>query len=277
LVKGTNGSSHNAGMVESTRPVGWRAIGAAVRGVSHERSGTPCQDAQASRVLPGGLVLAVVADGAGSARLSDLGAQTAVLETMLALEAGLYDGLPSTEESWQSLVAEAFSSARQAVLNMAEENNESAREYACTLAAAAVTPTWLVAGQIGDGAVIARDENGDMFAATRLQRGEYANETHFIVESDALEQAVIQAFERPVSGLAVMSDGLIRLALKMPSQEPHLPFFEPLFRFAGSVKDESDAASQLIGFLDSQRVNQRTDDDKALVLAVRSTTERGQE
>ena len=66
-----------------------------------------------------------------------------------------------------------------------------------------------------------------------------------------------------------MSDGLIRLALKMPSQEPHPPFFHPLFGFTEAAAEEAGAAEKLALFLNSARVNDRTDDDKALVLAVR--------
>ena len=100
-----------------------------------------------------------------------------------------------------------------------------------------------------------------------MQRGEYANETHFIVQEDALDQLVVEVSDQPVSALAVFSDGLIRLALKMPAQEPHAPFFEPLFGFVRSVKNDAEAVDQLARFLASERVSARTDDDKALVLA----------
>jgi len=102
-----------------------------------------------------------------------------------------------------------------------------------------------------------------------LQRGEYANETHFLIQADALDQLVIDVYDTRVSALAVMSDGLIRLALRMPSQEPHAPFFQPLLNFVESTTDAAGAARQLSAFLASERVNARTDDDKSLVLAVR--------
>ena len=65
-----------------------------------------------------------------------------------------------------------------------------------------------------------------------------------------------------------MSDRLIRLALKMPCQEPHTPFFQPLFQFARAAFAEAEAVRQLEAFLQSERVNARTDDDKTLVLAI---------
>lgn len=265
----------NASPVEVNLPSGWSVIGASTRGISHTQRGQLCQDAQSSRVLSGGIALAVVADGAGTARLSDQGAQTAVREALAALEVALSSGVPQEAKTWQAVLLDAFVAARQAVFNLAQEQDENPREYACTLIAAAAAPGWLVTGSIGDGAVVARGEQGDLFTATRLQRGEYANETHFLVQDDALDQVVIDAFERPLGGFAVMSDGLIRLALKMPSQEPHRPFFDPLFQFVSSVENETDGVGQLASFLDSARVNQRTDDDKSLVLAVWRNAARG--
>jgi hypothetical protein len=60
--------------------------------------------------------------------------------------------------------------------------------------------------------------------------------------------------------------------LKRPTNEPHLPFFEPLFAFveaSAPPKDGAQASEALTAFLASPRVCERTDDDKALVLALR--------
>lgn len=260
----------------------WKAAGAAVRGISHERLDLPCQDVQGYRTLPNGLLLIAVADGAGSAPLSDQGARCAVDEALRALEVSLENLQPGGRPAWEQLLRDAFSAAREAVLCLAgvqpdAENDlfdeyAAAREYACTLTCVVAAADCLAVGQIGDGAVVAAGEDGLLFAATRLQRGEYANETHFLTGAEVLDPLVIEVVERPVEEIAVMSDGLIRLALKMPGQQPHAPFFQPLFRFIHAVDDEEEAVRQLAGFLSSERVNARTDDDKSLVLAVRAVT-----
>lgn len=255
----------------------WRVTGAAAIGVSHQRLGLPCQDAQGYRLMTDGTLLVALADGAGSAAFSDQGARCAVNEALdalsLAFEAAPVEHRGEEDFSWERLLLyEVFRAARSAVLRLAEENGAApesyAREYACTLTCAIATSAGLVVGQVGDGSVVAATGE-ELFAVTRLQRGEYANETHFLTEEDALDQLVIDVVEKPVTGLAVMSDGLIRLALKLPTQEPHVPFFQPLFRFAAAVTDAGQAAGQLASFLNSARVNDRTDDDKSLVLAVR--------
>lgn len=300
-----------------------------MRGVSHERMGMPCQDAQDYRVLPDGTLLVALADGAGSAAFSDQGARCAVKAALARLGDLLQNGRPGDNETWRRLLEDVFGAARGAVLDLAKGKAGSAeldllemlaagaetfvvesagaeaewdapeqpdqvfedlpvplavgrqdapeRAYATTLTCAIATADRLVVGQIGDGVVVAGE--GDALAAvTRLQRGEYANETHFLTQPNALDQLEIAMIEQPVSSVAVMSDGLVRLALKMPEQEPHVPFFRPLFRVTaataepGGAVDESEAARQLTAFLGSERVNARTDDDKSLVLAVRAAS-----
>lgn len=256
----------------------WRVVGAAVQGVSHARLDLPCQDAQGYHLLPDGTLLVALADGAGSARFSEQGADYAVGAALESLSAA-FDGVEMGDPAdWERRILDSFADARTAVLSLADLSEDAEitpRDFAATLTCVVASAGRLAVGQIGDGAVVAVDEAGHLFCVTRLQRGEYANETHFISEDDALDQVVIDVIEMDAAALAVMSDGLIRLALKMPGQQPHAPFFQPLFQFAGTVKEGEDAArkadEQLAEFLTSERVNARTDDDKSLVLAVRGS------
>jgi hypothetical protein len=74
-----------------------------------------------------------------------------------------------------------------------------------------------------------------------------------------------------INEVALFSDGLQRLALSFEQRTPHTPFFEPMLKVLRS-KEPLDCAAldgQLAGFLDSPQVNERTDDDKTLVLASR--------
>ena len=247
----------------------WRVIGASVQGTSHVESGAPCQDAHLYRILDGGELLIVVADGAGSAARAETGAFTAVTELAAALASALAQPLPNDESGWRQVVAGAFRAAREALEQLAEAEQIPLRALATTLTCALAAGDWLVAGQIGDGAVVAEDASGDLFLAVQPQRGEYANEAYFLTMPDALDYLAIRAEARPVRALAVTTDGLLRLALKLPGYEPHAPFFQPLLAFAAEADDEEQAAEQLAAFLQSERVCARTDDDKTLVLAVR--------
>jgi len=72
-----------------------------------------------------------------------------------------------------------------------------------------------------------------------------------------------------VQRLAVFTDGLQRLAINMAAQTPHEPFFARFFSILAkaSLQDEEQLQDALETFLKSQPVEERTDDDRTLVLA----------
>ena len=89
-------------------------------------------------------------------------------------------------------------------------------------------------------------------------------------EDDAITVMVTKVFPGPLLRVAAFSDGLQRLALNMAANTPHEPFFTPFFRVLGATPaaDEEELRSALVRFLGSAAVNERTDDDKTLALAV---------
>jgi hypothetical protein len=252
---------------------GWRVVGASVQGTSHLKRDVPCQDAHAYRCLAGGVALLAVADGAGSAERSHQGAQWAVDRAIAGLEAALEQALPQDETAWESLLVDVFRQARDAILQHATAGELPPRIFATTLTCAVLADGWLVTGQVGDGVVVAQTEDGELFPAVQPQRGEYANETYFLTLEDALQRVVVQTFARPIAALALMSDGLTRLAMNVVEYTPHRPFFEPLLTFAARMDQEPEARAQLEALLASERVCARTDDDKTLVLIARPSLE----
>lgn len=244
-------------------------LAAAVRGASHEKTGQPCQDAVAWRVLPGNLLLAAVADGAGSAPLSEIGAELATGAALDFLEERLgKEGLPPVEGDWRGCLKAAAAKAREAVQAEAAKRNTPARDLATTLLLLAATPERAVALQIGDGAALVSAGPESLAAIARPPAGEYLNETTFITSDQGLENAALEERTGKVTRAALFSDGLQMLALKMPTSAPHLPFFAPLFRFLESATDLAEAREQLKVFLNSPRIRSRADDDLTLLLAV---------
>jgi hypothetical protein len=261
----------------------WRVVGASVQGSSHAASGLPCQDAAIWRALPGGALVLAVADGAGSAAHSDVGAAAAVVAAVESLAASTGDavaaGWPDAEDGWLTVMRAACAAAVESVAGVAANAGAPVREFATTLTCAVVAGPWLATAQIGDGLLVASTAggvDGETFVAARPQRGEYANEAYFLTMSGALDYMAVAAYRRPIRALAASTDGLLRLALHLPACEPHLPFFRPLFAFTqqagaaddGVHRDGRDGSRELVRFLDSPRVCARTDDDKTLVLAV---------
>jgi len=162
----------------------WRVVAASVRGTSHERVKQLCQDAHHWEMLPEGILVAAVADGAGSATLGKVGAivaaQTAVetIRLKTATPGSLLD-----DEGWQVLLSKALEAARTAVEAEAVACKMTARDLATTLIIVVATPELIAAAQVGDGVAVAGDSQGNLIALTAPQRGEYANETTFLVSS----------------------------------------------------------------------------------------------
>jgi hypothetical protein len=247
----------------------WHVIGASVQGTSHRKTEIPCQDACSYRVLPTGVLVVAVADGAGTAERSDEGAQCAVEAVIASAEAAIAESPPQDDAAWELLLQEGFRQARRTIAGLTDVEQASLRAFATTLTCAVVSADWLAVGQIGDGLAVARGEDGRLFSACEPQRGEYAGDTFFLTMEEALQQFEVRVYAQSIGALALMTDGLIRLAVNVPDSEPHLPFFQPLFAYTEQIEDETEAQEQLVNLLGSERVNKRTDDDKTLVLAAR--------
>jgi len=86
----------------------WQVIGAAVQGLSHQKQGLPCQDALEFRCLPDGVLLVALADGAGSATRSEVGARAAVQVALDSLAFSLENSQPSDCCDWVEVFCDTF-------------------------------------------------------------------------------------------------------------------------------------------------------------------------
>ena len=257
--------------MEATIPT-WRVRSASVAGSSHIASGLECQDANMVRVLPDGTLVVAVCDGAGSAKRAAEGSELAARCSVEYIGEHLADGAPSEAGVWQPLLTACLEDVRRAVADLAAAqaspgSAEDLSEFATTILLAVVTKGWLATVQIGDGAIVSRDSSGALSVLTVQGDSEYINETSFITSSDYMERAHFHvASSASVTGLAALTDGMQMLALKYADNTAHVPFFTTMFDFSA----QSDSAdSDLEAFLRSDRVCERTDDDKTLVFAVR--------
>ena len=243
----------------------WRVVSVSVAGTSHEKRGQPCQDANHWQILPDGILVAAVADGAGSANLGEVGAKIAVSAAVETVSTQKL--LPADNFGWQLLLVDALRAAKTAVLAESQVREVEARELAATLILVVATPELVIAAQVGDGAAVVGDEEENILPLTAPQTGEHINETTFLISEQGVETAQVKIWGGKPVHLAIFSDGLQMLALKMPMGLPHSPFFAPLFKFMTAVTDEQEATKQLEEFLRSPKVTGRTDDDLTLLLA----------
>ena len=245
----------------------WKVVSSSIAGTSHQKKGLPCQDAHHWQLHSDNVLVAAVADGAGSAAKSEIGADLAVnkaVETVLQ-----QDLLPNSEDEagWKSLLVNALEAAKLSVEAEANTRQVPVRDLASTLLIAIATPELVVTAQIGDGAIVISDKQNEIIALTTPQSGEYINQTTFLVSSNAIDTAQTNIWQGNIANLAMFSDGLQMLALKMPAGTPHTPFFNPLFSFISQINDLDAAIKELKRFLKSPRVAQRSDDDLTILLA----------
>ena len=122
--------------------------------------------------------------------------------------------------------------------------------------------------QLGDGAIVFRQAH-DYRVAFWPEPAEYANETNFLTDDHAIASIQFDTFNETINEVAALTDGLQRLALDFGDRTAYAGFFEPLFDELRRSEDPKSLSKPFRLFLDSERVNNRTDDDKTLVLAIR--------
>ncbi len=248
----------------------WRHIAQSVPGRYHRNDGGVCQDNCLVRLLgeePGVALVACVADGAGSCAFSELGAQLACESILQCAELHLaaHGALSGLDEE---TVLTWCDEARRTIGTHAETNSRQLRDYASTLCASIITPEGSIFFQIGDGAIVVRKNNvlGVVFWP---QSGEYINTTTFLTSPEYRERVQVYATTDGFSEVALMTDGLERLALQFSSLTPHPQFFQPFFAALRSATDLEALSAELRFFLQSDSVQNKNDDDKTLVLASR--------
>ena len=249
----------------------WKVLAESVAGTSHGASALPCQDAFRT-TLGGpneGILAVVLADGAGSAAFADAGA-TLTCDTLIdSIRTRIANGL-TVAQFPREVVLEVLHEARTALFHEAERRGCPLRELACTVLLAIVDHDTAAFAQLGDGAiVIAR---GDRYEPVFWpQEGEYANATNFLTDDDFAVAVEAIVLNEPIREFAAFTDGLQRLALDYAARSGHAGFFRPLLQRLQAVSNLEELVVPFRQFLDSPRINDRTDDDKTLVLATRLT------
>jgi hypothetical protein len=252
----------------------WAAISASVRGTSHKANGTPCQDAcevLACKIGEHDVLLAAIADGAGSASHSHIGSREAV-QVLLRLASREITN-PSVVDA--VLVRTWYQHVLEHLATFSEREGVEIGQLACTLLFAAVWRTGGIFAQVGDGAWVV-DHEGKLGIGTWPETGEYANVTVFLTSRGALDlnadqrpkHLQVRRLEGTINSLAGFTDGLQMLALDFVRQIPFEPFFQILFTPLRETPDQTQLIAPLQQMLASDPIVSRTDDDTSLVLAV---------
>jgi hypothetical protein len=254
----------------------WRYVSAIAVGTSHVRSDTGCQDRCAGTVVacPDGaeVFVGVVSDGAGSAAFAERGAAL-VCERLPVLVRDALASSSDLDAVSDDDVRTWFLLLRDELRAQAGDTDAELREFSATVLLAVASDHQTLCASVGDGAVVVRAGAAAPFeVALWPEGGEYANQTYFLTDDAVAERVAIRRFDG-VSDVIAFSDGLQQLALERSSKTAFEPFFAPLVRTVReSPIPPEELARSLAAYLDSDAVNRRTDDDKALVVGCRTET-----
>ena len=254
----------------------WSYICSSVIGSKHSEVGLPCQDVSDSKLVKladdSEVLIAVASDGAGSAQHAQVGAATACTSFISHLRASL-DEAGNLSFLTADYVKEWIADFQSKIKFSAEQNESSAREYACTFVAAIIGNEQSIFAQIGDGGIVILEaETNDTYQTVFWpQQGEFAGQTNFLTDSKATANLMFKTINQNTQEVAVFTDGMQSLVLNEENQTAHSPFFRPIF--AALRKTEAGCAVALQNgmseYLWSPRVTERTDDDKTLIFATR--------
>lgn len=248
---------------------------ASVPGSGHIRFDIPCQDA--SQVILSPRPAAIVCDGRGSAKLSHFGAsnavkafrnQLAVLEPLLA---SVLDVDQNDDEQWCKFCRIMYRTLLQVKLDLAEVHSVAEKEFDFTVAFAIAGEKYIGCFQVGDGAIVLR-QNTESITAFQPEKGEFANQTHFLRQGGEIKTAfqykLFHAADN--AGIAVTSDGPEHIMFKLPEMSPG-KIFDAMFK---DLAAEHLCRQDIMDFLTSPDWNNdpRGTDDRSLAILMNTNT-----
>ncbi|MEL9772652.1 protein phosphatase 2C domain-containing protein [Escherichia coli] len=248
----------------------WRLVYSSAVGTSHISADLPCQDACQMQVVwlndQQPLLVMFLADGAGSVSQGGEGATLAVNEAMAFMMQKVQGGECALNDV---LATDIVLAIRHRISARAQAEELAVRDFSCTFLGVISSATGTLIMQIGDGGVVVDFGEGLQLPLTPMN-GEYANMTYFITDEDAVTHLETYSCDAQVIKVAAFTDGIQRLALNMLENSPHVPFFAPFFNgLASATSEQRDILPDLLKqFLSCPAVNERTDDDKTLALAM---------
>ncbi len=246
----------------------WNVAVGECAGSRHRARGECSADAFAYLEVGGDRVLAAVADGAGSAAMGAQVAKIAVDTAVSALEEAT-DGFGSgIDLVWAATCDAVLWAVRAEIRRVAEEHGSAFDDFATTLLFADCSGVGAGFGLVGDGGIAVRDDANGISLPLAPMAGEFANETLFVTSNEGRVGPRV-AWLDPVDAIAIFTDGIAPLAIDLASRAAHAPFFDPVFRLVGA-EEAAQSTAQLQAFIESDRVDRRVDDDRTLLIAVRT-------
>ncbi len=239
-----------------------KVVAASVCGPMHKYCKLPCQD-YFKHKTGGKNFVAVVSDGAGSAKYGKIGAKT-VCDTLVDLLADCpFDKI-------KEKIPLAIEVARKKIMrHRLNKNKDNAGmiDFSATVVGAACCAGKGIFFHIGDGAAIAlKRDNYEQFTASLPENGRFACETFFYTMDDWLDSLRFTDFEN-ADTIFLMSDGLTNFAFSPDFSRIEKGFIAPINEFLCNACCKNKAVRALNNTLNTPLAKRLNSDDKTLLWA----------
>jgi hypothetical protein len=270
-------------------------IGESVIGKSHIDTGMPCQDSNFyQKIDENGWGIAIVADGAGSAKNSHDGSKFVVhkaaqvfAEAMDKTDWYPKNQLPS-ESEWHQFSKEQLWKVRQLLEKYANWRNVEIKSLACTVIIVIYSPVGILITHIGDGRAAYCDSKHVWKSMMTPYKGEEANATVFIT-SDIWNNNINRFIEsriinEKIIAFALMSDGCEKACFECSKfnpatnkwsdpNNPYPKFFQPVLNTLINMEKNQIPANEIQAkwkkFLEVGNTTLKNEpDDKTMILGI---------
>ena len=253
----------------------WRFAHASVVGLSHLNNDTNCQDrfaCESFRINDDEILVVAVADGAGSTSEGEVGAEIACVTFVNQVKAFLETPNVTVDSFNEDFALYWIKYFQTKIAKKASEKKKEFREFASTFVGVIVGKEDAIFYQVGDG--------GAVFSVSGKQKSyqfgvepsdsEYVNMTEFLTDDNALESLRFAKVEEAIEDVILFSDGIYSVAVDYQNNSPHEPFLIPMIAPLRNDLEANGLNEKLESFLASPKLNEKTDDDKTIVLASRA-------
>lgn len=234
-----------------------KIVAASVAGKFHASKKVPCQDFYQYSL--GRNLVAVVSDGAGSAKYGRVGARVLCSTICDLLKNSSFDKI-------EDKIVQSVRLARQKLLLHRfnkTKNEQGLNSFAATVVGVVYNKGSGVFFHIGDGAAISLG-CGSSFVASRPENGCFSCETFFFTQLAWRENLRFTRFSG-ASSILLMSDGLTSFAFQPDFIDIEYKFINPINDFLLLEKSIVKARKALANTLNTPKAQRLNPDDKTLV------------
>ena len=275
----------------------WIVVGASVQGNGHVDMNIPCQDNHIYEYINNGWGIAITSDGAGSAKLSHIGAAATVARAMVHFksliekEGWIEQNILPSDNDWMKQSYKVLKMVRNDLEALAQRTKCDIKDLSATIIVVIHSPNGMLVAHVGDGRAGYKDMAGVWHSMITPHKGEEANQTIFIpsdfwnipfYEMSGATVPESRVIREKISAFTLMSDGCESTSWLWNQYnettgkyyDPNLPhgkFFDSLLETLQSFREENvpleERQTKWYQFIkDGNQSFVRETDDKTMIL-----------